>query len=73
MYDCGVAKRSRPPRVTHRTRPELGVGEVGEIVTGQPPVLQVYWPEVDKYGYYLATDIVRVGKEDYTPATPTPE
>lgn len=46
--------------VIHLTRPELGVGEVGEVVRGKPPVLQVYWPETDKYGYYLSTDLRRV-------------
>lgn len=52
--------------VIHLSRPELGVGEVGEFVRGKPPVLQVYWPEPDKYGYYLSTDLRRVSEPPTT-------
>jgi hypothetical protein len=60
-----MAKReARPrPRVVHRSRPEIGVGEVNEITAGKPPVLQVYWPKIERYGYYLATDVARVEED----------
>jgi len=60
-----MATKSTAPKVVHASRPELGTGEVGEIVKGSPAVAQVYWPDVDKYGYYLVTDLRRVGR---TPA-----
>ena len=47
-------------RVVHKSRPELGVGEVNDILAGKPPVAQVYWPEAKKYGYYLASDVLRI-------------
>ena len=66
MYDSSVSKREearRVPRVVHRARPEIGVGEVNEIVNGKPPVLQVYWPKIERYGYYLATDVARIPED----------
>lgn len=51
--------------VIHVRRPELGTGEIGDVIRGQPPVIQVYWPRPDKYGFYLSTDLRRV---DGTPA-----
>lgn len=57
-----MARKSTSPKVIHHTRPELGEGEIGEIVKGTPAVAQVYWPAVDKYGYYLVTDLRRLGK-----------
>ena len=57
-----MARKSTAPKVIHAGRPELGEGEIGEIVKGTPPVAQIYWPDVDKYGYYLVTDLRRVGK-----------
>lgn len=56
-----MARKSSAHKVVHATRPELGQGEIGEIVKGAPSVAQVYWPEVDKYGYYLVTDLRRIG------------
>jgi hypothetical protein len=47
-------------RVVHKSRPELGVGEVNDILAGKPPVVQVFWPETHKYGYYLASDVARL-------------
>jgi hypothetical protein len=67
VYDSPVAKQGeRPgrPKVVHRQRPEIGVGEVNEIIAGKPPVLQVYWPKIERYGYYLATDVARVDDGD---------
>ncbi len=58
-----MATKSTAPRVVHVRRPELGTGEVSEIVKGAPPVAQVYWPDVDKYGYYLVTDLRRIGRD----------
>ncbi|MBM4418045.1 MAG: hypothetical protein FJ033_07010 [Chloroflexi bacterium] len=49
-----------PTRVLHPARPELGIGEVTEVVQGKPAVLHVFWPDVDKHGYYLITDVRRV-------------
>jgi hypothetical protein len=57
-----MARKSTAPKVIHASRPELGEGEIGEIVKGKPAVAQIYWPDVDKYGYYLVTDLRRVGK-----------
>ena len=57
-----MARKSTAPKVIHVSRPELGEGEIGEIVKGKPAVAQIYWPDVDKYGYYLVTDLRRVGK-----------
>lgn len=57
-----MARKSTAPKVVHTARPELGEGEVGEIVKGTPAVAQVYWPDVDKYGYYLVTDLRRIAK-----------
>jgi hypothetical protein len=70
-------ERERVPKVVHPGRPELGVGEVGDAFQGKPTVLQVYWPAVDKYGFYLLTDLRRVSdqgaSEDAAPAEPTAE
>jgi len=52
--------KNTAPRVVHVSRPELGEGEIGEIVKGSPAVAQVYWPDVDKYGYYLVTELRRL-------------
>jgi hypothetical protein len=56
--------RRKVETVVHVSRPELGTGEIGEIIKGEPPVAQVYWPEVDKYGHYLVTDLRRTSKRD---------
>ena len=56
-------ERERVPKVVHPGRPELGVGEVGDAFQGKPTVLQVYWPAVDKYGFYLLPDLRRVGDQ----------
>lgn len=56
-------RRRRVTLVVHATRPELGTGEIGELVAGKPPVLQVYWPEPEKYGYYLSTDLRRIRQD----------
>jgi hypothetical protein len=63
-----VSKEERVIRVSHRWRRELGVGELNDLVEGQPPVAQVYWPDVDKYGYYLSTEIRRLPDEPLPPA-----
>ena len=71
MYDSFVPKRDearRAPKVVHRLRPEIGVGEVNEVVAGKPPVLQVYWPKIERYGYYLATDVARVPEDAPAPS-----
>lgn len=44
----------------HPGRPELGVGEVGDAFEGTPAIIQVYWPLVDKYGFYRLPDLLRV-------------
>ena len=54
-------------RVVHKGRPELGVGEVNDILAGKPPVVQVSWPEPKKYGYYLASDVARLSGKDRAP------
>jgi hypothetical protein len=70
-----VPKRERVPKVVHPGRPELGVGEVGDAFRGKPDVLQVYWPAVDKYGFYLLPDLRRVrdeGAAEDEPPLPAP-
>jgi hypothetical protein len=70
VYDSSMPKREdgrRVPRVVHRSRPEIGIGEVNEVVAGKPPVLQVYWPKIERYGYYLATDVARVADDAAEP------
>ncbi len=52
-----------PTRVLHPARPELGIGEVTEVVQGKPAVLHVFWPDADKHGYYLITDVRRVSEQ----------
>jgi hypothetical protein len=62
-----VPREKDPMRVVHKERPELGVGEVNDILTGKPPVVQVFWPEAKKYGYYLASDVARVSGRGPSP------
>jgi hypothetical protein len=66
VYDWAVSARERVPKVVHVGRPELGVGEVGDAFKGKPPVIQVYWPSPDKYGFYLLSDLRRV-RDDGSP------
>ena len=65
-----MPKRDQIPRVIHPSRPELGVGEVGEAFRGKPTVLQVYWPAVDKYGFYLLPDLRRVREDGASDPSP---
>lgn len=71
-----MPKRERVTRVIHPGRPELGVGEVNDVFRGKPLVLQVFWPELEKYGYYQVDDLRRIrddGKAEDAPPTEVPE
>ena len=67
-----MPRRERVPKVIHPGRPELGVGEVGDAVRGKPTVLQVYWPAVEKYGFYPLPELRRV-RDDGAPEEPPAE
>ena len=71
-----MSRRQRVTKVIHPARPELGVGEVNDVVQGKPLVLQVYWPEPEKYGYYPISDLRRLrkdGQAEETAPTEAPE
>jgi hypothetical protein len=67
-----MPKKQSAPKVIHAKRPELGVGEVGEVFEGKPRVVQVFWPDPDKYGFYLIDELRRVRTDGSVEETPPP-
>ena len=63
--DTGIVARGKRKvvRVVHPERMFLGVGEVGDVIEGKPPVIQVWWSKPEKYGLYLSTSLRRVEED----------
>ena len=71
---AGFSRYSATLNAPEDTIAENNRGEGFVWVQGKPTVLQVYWPAVDKYGFYLLPDLRRVGDkgspEDAPPGAP---